>query len=200
MKILLAAGLLVAGVMAVAQQRPGQLPNSPQQTYPNYPAGTMPANPDDGAKSFADQSFVRKTLEDDAAQVQMGQLAAQKSSSDDVKQFGENMAQIHQQLTDQLKPIAKELGMDEPKGPSKQDVKAIEELQALSGPDFDAAFIKVMLKYQRRDLQEFKNQAVGAQDPDLQQLAKMDEPVLDQHLQLLKQLAQMHNVTVESEK
>jgi putative membrane protein len=117
-----------------------------------------------------------------------------------VKQFGENMAQIHQQLTDQLKPIAKELGMDEPKGPSKQDVKAIEELQALSGPDFDAAFIKVMLKYQRRDLQEFKNQAVGAQDPDLQQLAKMDEPVLDQHLQLLKQLAQMHNVTVESEK
>ena len=71
--------------------------------------------------SLVDQSFLRKTMEDDAAQVQMGQLAQQKSASDDVKQYGRKWPQIHEQLTDQLKPVAKKLGVDEPKRPSKKD-------------------------------------------------------------------------------
>ena len=130
----------------------------------------------------------------------MGELAAQKSQSDDVKQFGQRMAQIHQQLTNQMMPVAKKLGVDEPKNPSRKDKQEIEKMQALSGPEFDAVFIKAMLRDQQNDLKGFKDAAQGAQDPNVQQLAKMDEPVLSQHLQVLQQLAQTHNVSVESEK
>ncbi len=147
-----------------------------------------------------DQSFVRKTMEDDEAQVQIGQMAQQKSTSDDVKQFGAKMADIHSQLTDQLKPIAKELGVSQPKGPSKKDKEEIARMQTLSGPDFDAAVIKALMKYQQTDLKGFKDEAQTAQDQNVQQVAKMDEPVLSQHLDLLEKIAQAHNVTVESEK
>jgi len=139
-------------------------------------------------------------MEDDMAQEQMGQLAAQKSQSDDVKQFGEKMAQIHEQLTNQLTPVAKKLGVDQPKQPSKKDRQQIEKMQSLSGPDFDAAFIKAMLKDQQDDLKGFQNEASAAQDPNVQQLAKMDMPVLNQHLQILQKIAQAHNVTEESRK
>jgi putative membrane protein len=155
-----------------------------------------PGNP----QSYADSSFIHKTLEDDVAQEQMGQLAAQKSQSDDVKQFGEKMAQIHGQLTTQLMPVAKKLGVDEPKQPSKKDRQEIEKMQSLSGADFDAAFIRAMLKDQQDDLKGFQQEAQGSQDPNVQQLAKMDEPVLDQHLQILQKIAQAHSVTTESEK
>lgn len=130
----------------------------------------------------------------------MGQLAAQKLSSDDVKQFGQKMAQIHEQLSDQLKPVAKKLGVSEPRGPSRKDKQEIAKMQALSGADFDAAFIQAMMKEQQSDLKDFNDEAKTAQDPAVQQLAKMDAPVLTQHLQLLEKLAQAHNVTLESKK
>lgn len=198
------APLLLAGAVAIAQQQPGGAGagQSPTGQQPN--AQTTPDNmapmPQNSPQSFADQSFIRKTLEDDVAQEQMGHLAAQKSSSDDVKQFGQKMAQIHDQLTNQLMPVAKKLGVDEPKNPSKKDRQEIEKMQVLSGHDFDAAFIKAMLKDQQTDLKGFQDEAKGAQDPNVQQLAKMDEPVLSQHLQLLERLAQAHNVTTESKK
>lgn len=213
----IAATALWAGGMAAAQdqQQPGgtggtppppsqQQPAPGQQTYPNSPgapgSGMPTAGDNNTAQSFADQSFLKKTLEDSVAQVQMGQLAAQKSSSDDVKQFGQKMAQIHEQLNNQLKPIADKLDVSEPKGPSKKDKQKIEQMQSLTGPEFDAAFIKAMLDDQQSDVKNFKDEAQGAQNPNVQQVAKMDEPVLSQHLQILEQLAQSHNVPVETSK
>lgn len=206
----LIAAVILAGAVAVAQQPggAGQSPSgqtpTPGESAPNSPSANQPGMPgtaDNGSpQSYADQSFLRKTMEDNVAQEQMGQLAAQKSQSDDVKQFGEKMAQIHEQLTNQLMPVAKKLGVDQPKNPSKKDRQEIEKMQSLSGQDFDTAFIKAMLKDQQDDLKGFETEANGAQDPNVQQLAKMDQPVLNQHLQVLQKIAQAHNVTEESEK
>jgi putative membrane protein len=202
---LCAAAAMLACAFAMAQTPgDGQMPQNQQSPTPGQqngaysPGGNMSSMPDNPAPAMADQSFVRKVLEDDLAQVQIGQLAAQKSPSDDIKQFGQKMAQIHAQLSDQLKPVAQKLGVSEPRGPSKKDKQEIERMQTLSGADFDAAFIKAMLKYQQTDLKNFKDEAQGGQDPNLQQVAKVDEPVLSQHLQILEQLAQTHNVPVES--
>jgi len=85
-----------------AAQMPGAAGGMTPQGEQAPATGSMPGNPDalpgpqgNATPSFADQSFVRKTLQDDEAQIEMGQLAAQKSPSADVKQFGEKMAQIH---------------------------------------------------------------------------------------------------------
>jgi len=177
------------------QTQPGQ-PGSP--TNPGMAGSTMPSAGEPSGQSFADQFFLRKTMEDSVAQVQMGQLAAQKSPSGDVKQFGQKMAQIHEQLNNQIKPVAKQLGVDEPKNPSKKDKQEIAKLRTLSGADFDAAFLKDMLKDQQSDVKGFKAEEQAAQDPTVQKLARLDEPVLNQHLQILEQLAKEHNVPVET--
>ncbi|HEY1805591.1 MAG TPA: DUF4142 domain-containing protein [Terracidiphilus sp.] len=203
---LMCSGLVCVGAMAQMGQTPGgsggTAPQGEQSTTPgqgNSPTGPeLPGAQGNATPSFADQSFVRKTLEDNQAQVEMGQLAAQKSSSADVKQFGQKMADIHEQLTAQLKPVAKKLGVSEPKSPSKKEKEEIAKMQSLSGADFDAAFIKAMMKEQQSDLKDFKSEAQSAQDPAVQQLAKLDTPVLSQHLQILQQLAQSHNVTIAS--
>jgi putative membrane protein len=204
--LILASVVLCAGAMVLAQQ-PGSTPMPSTQGTPGQmgpPSQTMPGAPgaatDNAGQSYGDQAFLRKTMEDNMAQEQMGQLAAQKSPSDDVKQFGQKMAEIHEQLTNQLMPVAKKLGVDEPKQPSKRDRQQIEKMQGLSGPDFDSAFIRAMLKDQQDDLKVFKTEADGAQDPTVQQAAKMDEPVLNQHLQILEKIAQAHNVSEESSK
>jgi putative membrane protein len=54
----------------------------------------------------ADKAFVKKAMEGNMAEVQMGQLALQKSSDDQVKQFAQRMVDDHGKMQDQLKPVA----------------------------------------------------------------------------------------------
>ncbi len=205
--VMLAAASLWAGTGALAQQPGaggGAQPGSPgqQQTVPSQPGSPDSAMPgtDQPSQPVADQSFLRETMEGDNAQVAMSQLAQQKSASDDVKQFGQKMVQIHTALNEQLRPAAKQLGVDEPKGPSKKGKQEIAKLEALSGPDFDTAYLQAMAKQQQHDLKQFKDEAVAGQSPGVQMAAKQDAPILEQHYQVLEKLAQVHNVALESQK
>ncbi len=205
--LLITAAVLWAGGAAAAQA-PGSNPGgtqpqpSQQQPAPGAPGSPTTGMPDatQGNQAYGDQIFVHDTMEGDDAQVQMSQLAEQKSSSPDVKQFGQKMVQVHSELNSQLEPAVKQLGVSEPKGPSKKQKQQIEKLQALSGPDFDTAYIQAMAKQQQHDLKEFKNEAQSGQNPGVQEAAKQDEPVLSEHYQVLEKLAQAHNVTLESKK
>ncbi len=195
--LLIAASFLWAGP-AAAQQ--GGTPNSPgqQQPMPNQPGRVSNPGADQPSQPIADQAFIRETMEGDNAQVAMSQLAQQKSTSADVKQFGQEMVQIHTELNAQLKPAAKQLGVDEPKGPSKKAKQEIAKLETLSGPECDSAYIQAMAKQQQHDLKEFKDEAAAGQSPGVQLAAKQDAPILAQHYQVLEKLAQAHNVALDS--
>jgi len=152
------------------------------------------------AASPTDQAFVQTVMESDAAEVQLGQLAQQKSQSEDVKQFGQKMVENRTRLNDQLKPIADKLDIREPKEPSKKERQLIAKMETLSGPQFDEEYIKAVVKDQRQDVKEFKSASESAQDPNLQQAAKQDTSVIAQHLQAIEQIAQTHNVAVDDKK
>jgi putative membrane protein len=132
------------------------------------------------------------------AEVELGKLAQEKSQSIDVKQFGQKMVSDHSQMGEKwFKPVAKEVGVSEPKGPSKKDKKLIEKLQGLSGPQFDTEYIQAMVKDHQEDLKAFQNEAQMAQDPNVKQIALQGQKVISEHLQLIEQIAQAHNVPIE---
>ena len=196
---------LLAGGMAVAQQQPGQQPTTGQQ--PGMPSQQQPGAPAMGGtegpdtmsnQSMFDQAFVRKALEGGTAEVQLGQLAQQKSQSDDVKQFGQKMVADHTQLGDAMKPVAQQLGVKPPTEPSKKDRQLIARLETLSGPQFDEAYIQAMLKDHQQDLKEFQNEAQSAQNPNVKRVAQVGAGVISQHLQMIQQIAQSHNVAASS--
>ncbi len=178
------------------QPQPGQQPGQQPGAQPNYPN----TGPMGNAPSIGDQAFVRSVMESDVAEVQLGQLAQEKSQSDDVKQFGQRMVENRKRLDDQLAPIAKQLDVGQPKGPSKKDKELIAKLETLSGPQFDEEYIRAVVIGHRKDVKNFKSASQGAQDPNVQQAAKMDAPVIEQHLQTIEQIAQTHNVVIETKK
>ena len=199
-----AGTVLLGGVVALAQA-PGspQQPSMPQQ---QSPSSSTAGNPGTGAypstaptsQDFAEKAFVSKALEGGEAEVQLGQLAQEKSQSSDVKQFAQKMVNDHSQMADKwLKPVAKQLDVSEPKGPSKKDKKEIARLQGLSGADFDREYITMMVKDHQQDLKEFRNEADAAQDQNVKQIAQQGSKIIEQHLQLIEQIAKTHNVAVE---
>jgi putative membrane protein len=209
--LIFSATALLSAAAALAQMQngsPGQSAPNTQQQAPSQTQGQQPGqttNPADGmtsntGASFSDQAFVRQIFESDAAEVQLGQLAQQKSQSPDVKQLGQKMVENRSRLDDQLKPIAQKLSVDLPKKPNKKDRETIAKLETLSGPEFDQEYIKAVAKGNEKDVKDFKSEAQSAQDPNLQMAAKQDAGILAQHLQSVQQLAQAHNVELDAKK
>ena len=145
-----------------------------------------------------DKAFVSKALQGGMAEVQLGQLTLQKSSNDQVKQFAQRMIDDHTKLGEQMKPVAKQLDVSEPKSISKKDKSTIAKLEALSGPAYDQAYIKDMVKDHKQDLSEFQTEASSGQDQTVKDAASQGSKVIAQHLQMIQQIAKDQNVNIAS--
>jgi len=198
-----AGAALLIGTSAPAQMRPSE--GSPQTSNPSAsPSGnpngvattdTMQQQQTAASAQMQDKAFVRKAMEGGMAEVELGRLASEKASSDDVKQFGQKMVDDHTRLNEQMKPVAAQLGVAAPTKLSKKDEEEKARLESLSGKQFDDAYIRAMLKDHKQDASEFKTEAQNAQNPAVQQAAQQGSQVIDQHLQMIEQIAQSHNVT-----
>ena len=125
----------------------------------------------------------KAVLEGGMAEVQLGQLAQQKSESNDVKQFGAKMVNDHGQMGDKwLKPVAQQMGINPPSGPSKKDKKEMEKLQGMSGQDFDREYITMMVKDHQKDLSEFRKEASSGKSPAVKDAASQGAPIIEEHL------------------
>ncbi|UWZ86024.1 DUF4142 domain-containing protein [Occallatibacter riparius] len=204
---LASATTLLAGATLFAQS-PGGATGMPQQQQPSQqpnqtsmPSQAPDAGPSTSAQNMADTSFVSEAMQGNMAEVQLAQLAQQKSQSQDVKQYAAKLANDHSQMNQKwFGPVAKQMNVNEPKGPSKKDKKLIEKLQGLNGDEFDKEYLTAMLKDHQDDLKKFKQEADGTQDPNLKQIATQGSTVISQHLQLAQQIAKAHNIPVEGGK
>ena len=93
-----------------------------------------------GAKmSMTDQKFVKEAAQGGMAEVELGQLAVQKASNQDVKKFGQRMVDDHGKANDKLKEIASIKGITLPASPDAKQKAMKERLSKLSGEQFDKA-------------------------------------------------------------
>lgn len=144
--------------------------------------------------SASDKKFVQEALQGGTAEVQLGQLAAQKASSEDVKQFGQKMVDDHTKLGDQMKEVAQKEGIGVPSGMTAKDRELETKLNSLSGDSFDNAYIKAMVKDHQHDLSEFKKEANSGNDTSIKDAASQGEPIISEHLKMAEQIAKTHNI------
>jgi putative membrane protein len=200
-KMVAAAGaVLLCGSMGLAQM--SQQPNSPAGQTPgqNNPAMDPQMNGMNGPgqTSALDKMFVKKALQGGMAEVQLGQLTLQKSNNDQIKQFAQRMIDDHTKLGEQMKPVAQQLGVSDPNGLSKKDKATMAKLQGLSGPAYDEAYIRNMVKDHKQDLSDFQTEASSGQDQTVKDAANQGSKVIAQHLQMIQQIAKDQNVNMAS--
>lgn len=139
--------------------------------------------------SAADRAFARKAAQDGLAEVELGRLAADKASSDEVKSFGRQMVDDHQKANDELKQIAQSKGIDLPADTDSGHKAKMSKLQKLSGADFDRAYVKDMVKDHKKDVKLFEKEADKGKDPELKQFAQKTVTTLHEHHQKIDQIA-----------
>jgi putative membrane protein len=134
--------------------------------------------------SRADRKFMEKAAAGGLAEVQFGQMAAQKGTADDVKKFGQRMVDDHGKANDQLTQLARSKGVNLPTQPDHATQREMDKLSKLQGAAFDREYMKHMVSDHKKDVGEFKSESRKAKDGDVKQFASSTLPTLEEHLRL----------------
>ena len=140
---------------------------------------TMPVD-----KDVAD--FAVKAASGGMEEVQLGQLAQQKASSQRVKDFGSMMVQDHSAANDELKRLASSKNITLPTSVSNDQQDDINDLSKKSGTDFDKAYMKMMVNDHEKDIKEFEKAGNNLKDADVKNFAMKTLPTLQKHLDSAK--------------
>jgi putative membrane protein len=148
---------------------------------------------DADAKKMAskDTKFIRNAAAGGQMEVDLGNLAKDKASSDDVKKFGQQMVDDHSKANDELKTLASSKNVDLTKAMDagmKKTEAAKKKLEAKNGADFDKAYMDDMVKDHEKDVKEFEEASKSADDADLKAWAAKTLPTLQHHLEMAKDI------------
>ena len=188
----IAASMLLALSMSAFAQSSGANPNGQASNDQDQMSrsNAQPGAPQNGtsAKSSSDDSFLKKAAEGGKAEVELGNLAVQKASNNDVKQFAQRMVDDHGKANDELQKVASQKGVTLPDQPNSKDQAEKARLEKLSGAQFDKAYMAFMVKEHTRDVGAFRKEAKSATDPALKDFAAKTLPTLESHLNEAKKV------------
>ena len=183
----MAAGSLLAQAPGSPQPPMGQagragMPGStPTAQTPGMPNDTMRSKVDD-------KKFVQDAALGGLTEVELGKLAAEKGSTDTVKQFGQKLVDDHTKANDELKNVAGAQSINIPDALDSKHKARINKLSKLSGPAFDRAFAKDQVKDHEQDIRDFQQEAQNGNNPAVKDFAAKTLPTLKEHLSMAKDL------------
>jgi putative membrane protein len=141
----------------------------------------------------ADKKFVMDAAQGGMAEVEMGKLAANQGSSDDVKKFGQRMVDDHSKANEKLKDLASEKGVMVPSDLNAKDMATKARLEKLQGAEFDKAYMKDMVMDHKKDVADFKKESMSGKDPDVKGFASDTLPTLQDHLKQAESVNSMQS-------
>ena len=199
MKLLCRPYQSIAGVMAMclpmialAQSTDNSTATSQSDRSTNAP-GHSSMSASNGQRSsklaMSDKKFVREAAEGGLAEVELGKLATEKASSEEVKKFGQRMVDDHSKANEELKQVASSKGLNLPEDLSPKDKMLKERLAKLSGSAFDKAYMNNMVKDHKKDVADFSREGSSGADPDVKQFAAKTLPTLKDHLREAERIA-----------
>ncbi|MBO0724726.1 MAG: DUF4142 domain-containing protein [Blastocatellia bacterium] len=137
----------------------------------------------------AEKEFISNAARGGALEVQLGNLAAQKASSEEVKRFGERMATDHSQLGQKLQQVASNLNLTPEQELTPAQQSSVNRLEKLSGKAFDREYMRSMISDHERDIAEFQRAASQATNPDIKQFVTEALPTLQEHLKMAREIS-----------
>jgi putative membrane protein len=178
--------------MTAFGQVPGGTP-SPSQSGPPMQGQPSPGmSPGDNQTPTAkvdDRKFVKDAAQGGMTEVELGKLATQKATRDDVKQFAQKMIDDHTKAGDQLKQVAAKENIPVPDSLDSKHQSRIDKLSKLDGANFDKAYVKDQLKDHQSDVKDFSAEAQSGTNGNVRAFASNTLPTLQQHLDLVKNLS-----------
>jgi putative membrane protein len=139
--------------------------------------------------SSSDRKFAMTAAMGGMAEVEMSRLALTKASSDAVKQYAQKMIDDHTAANAELMQIASAKGITLPTAPDAKMRAMMSRMEKLSGADFDREYVMMAGHKDHQKMEKlFRDESMKGRDADLKAFAAKTLPVVQQHLQMARDL------------
>jgi putative membrane protein len=158
-------------------------------------AGKLPSvvTPADSTikEKLTDSSFVEKAALSSMRDSELAKIALQKSQNKKLKKFAQKVVDGSSSTIGKLKQVASTYRLDVPQALSADHRKMVEQMQQLTGSEFDQTFADVMKKVQDTTVGLYDNAAGQATlNAELRVFANQQLPMLRQNQKLAHALSQ----------
>lgn len=134
-----------------------------------------------------DTEFLTEAASGGMMEVELGQLAANKAVSADVKNFAKMMVDDHTKANNELKSLAAQKGITLPAMLMEKHQKMVNDLTTKIGKEFDKEYMNMMVDDHKKDIDAFEKAADKGNDADIKAFAAKTLPTLKRHLQMAEQ-------------
>lgn len=145
---------------------------------------------DNNEVNTTDDMFMTQVNIGNRAEVMAGQLAASKGTSAEVKAFGQMMVTEHGLAQNELMNIAGGLGRNLPDTVDAEHRELMARLNALTGYEFDTAYMNSQVKDHQKTLNIFQMELSNGNNQSLRNYASKYLPHIQMHFQKADSIAQ----------
>ena len=130
----------------------------------------------------------------DQFEIRTSQLALEKTSNPEVKEYAQKMIQEHTESTQQLTRLASQRGVTLPGTPNSFQQAVIDQLTPLTGTQFDRAYLAAQTNGHMLTVAVFQTEVGQGKDQDIQNFASQLLPTIAGHYQMASQMNGQRNV------
>lgn len=117
-----------------------------------------------------------------------GKIAATRGHDARVRELGARVEREHAVLADEIEGLLEGRHAVVPAEPSADAQLQAAALERLTGPEFDAAFLELMVEMHREGLEQYGAKTHANPDEVLSDFASKSLPVLREHLRIAESL------------
>jgi putative membrane protein len=139
-------------------------------------------------KAMTDQQFVEFAAQTDMMEANLGQLAANAASSQQVKDYASTLVTDHTNDFGQLGTAAKQANLNVPNAIDAAHNKMLAPFEKLKGAAFDRKYAQEMVAGHTKAIEMYKKEASDGQNDAIKSYAQTALPVLEKHLTDAKDL------------
>lgn len=146
-------------------------------------------NANNSGKAMIDadtKDFANKAATGGMAEVELGKLAEQRATSQQVKDFAKMMVNDHTLANNNFKTLATSKSIELPSSVTDDQRKDIDALSKKSGKDFDKAYVDMMVDDHKATITEFKTAEGKVSDNDVKSFITLTLPTLQKHLDAIQ--------------
>jgi putative membrane protein len=140
------------------------------------------------ANESADQQFINRLAAENLLEVRLGQTAEKNGSSAAVKQFAQQMVSDHTAMQKQWMALASKNDLDFKAEWSPEQTEQAERLRAVTGADFDRAYMGLTVQNHAANVSAFENEQLVAHSPEVRNFMARDLALLQNHLRQAREI------------
>jgi putative membrane protein len=178
-----AAAAALAASLALAVPGPAAAQQQLQTTTTESPASPSGVTP-------PDLDFILKAASGGMEEVALGELAAQKVQSQQLKELAQLIVQDHTMANLELMQVAGSKGIQVPETTSTASQTVAASMSELNGPEFDLAYVMQQQGAHLATVALFDFAANHAMDPDVKAFAQKYLPKIQAHTARIEEAAQ----------